>query len=33
MVAPLHLLLVYDNDDDAVLIERAFTRAGYAPIC
>jgi DNA-binding NarL/FixJ family response regulator len=33
MASLLHLLIVDDSDDDTVLIERAFTRAGYLPLC
>jgi CheY-like chemotaxis protein len=33
MASPLHLLIVDDSYDDAVLIKRAFARAGYLPFC
>jgi signal transduction histidine kinase len=30
---PLHVLLVEDSEDDALLLERALGRAGWAPTC
>jgi PAS domain S-box-containing protein len=32
MGAPLHLLLVEDSEDDALLLVRELTRAGFAPV-
>ncbi|HKW41964.1 MAG TPA: response regulator [Gemmatimonadales bacterium] len=32
MAAPLHLLLVEDSEDDALLLLRELTRAGFAPV-